>query len=386
MNSRQRLLTVLQGGTPDRVPVYTQMPFGLEGERFVPAQFAGYDELDEWRREDPAYVRLTRRMEAEVESFFIYRPSCLRPERIFLPPHLEETSRESTPAGAVVETSLTHLATQTLRRRTEMQPGTGHTWAVEHLCKTPEEAESLLSVSWTPANWRPEELEAFEERLGDRGLVWLNVPSPLLVVCRLFDPEEFLVLIRTHSTLIRELMDLAAARIGEILAGVISQGGSAVIRFGGAEHATPPLASPNDFDELVVHYDAPLVRLCKEAGRRVAVHCHGHLRHALERFVEMGVDQIDPVETEPDGDITLEEAREIAGDAITLTGNIQMREMYAGTPDSIESRVREILDVWGPRRTIITTTGTPLERISAELETNYHRLIDATQRWGETHP
>ena len=43
------------------------------------------------------------------------------------------------------------------------------------------------------------------------------------------------------------------------------------------------------FDELVVAYDAPLVQLCKERGRLVAYHCHGHLRHALRRFAESSI-------------------------------------------------------------------------------------------------
>ena len=91
----------------------------------------------------------------------------------------------------------------------------------------------------------------------------------------------------------------------------------------------------------------------------------------------MGVDQIDPVEQIPDGDLTLCEAREIAADRITLTGNVQMREMAACTPDQIRDRVAQILSDAGPNRLIVTTTGTPIEPMSPALAENYHALISA---------
>jgi uroporphyrinogen-III decarboxylase len=178
-------------------------------------------------------------------------------------------------------------------------------------------------------------------------------------------------------------MRLATERIRANLERLLDLGVGPIIRFGGAEHATPPLMSPRDFDALVVAYDAPLVELCKVRGRLVAYHCHGHLRHALRRFVEMGVDQVDPVETVPDGDITLKEARQIAGEQITITGNIQMRELHTAEPQVIEARVKDLIEQAGPQRLIISTTGTPLEKIMPQMEENYHRFIDATLRYGQ---
>ena len=72
----------------------------------------------------------------------------------------------------------------------------------------------------------------------------------------------------------------------------------------------------------------------------------------------------------------------LAGDQITLTGNIQAREIQNAQPDEIEARVREIIALAGPRRLVISTTGTPLEPISPQVEANYHRLIDATLKHG----
>jgi hypothetical protein len=123
--------------------------------------------------------------------------------------------------------------------------------------------------------------------------------------------------------------------------------------------------SPQLFDELVVRYDTPLMELAKRRGRFVAVHCHGRIRHALQRFREMGVDQTDPVEQPPDGEVTLAEARAISEGRITLTEisrcarSPRFRRMPFARGSAPSSRA-------GPAAGV-TTTGTPLESILRQL-------------------
>ena len=105
------------------------------------------------------------------------------------------------------------------------------------------------------------------------------------------------MIIRDEEDLVERLMEKAAERIRANLLSLLQAGVGPIIRFGGPEHATPPMMSPEDFDRLVVHYDKPLMDLCRAHGCFVAVHCHGYLRHALQRFRDMGVDQRCPSST-----------------------------------------------------------------------------------------
>ncbi len=381
MTPRQRLLAALSGGEVDRPPVWTHIPFVVTADGFVPRAFHGYAEFDNWRERDPAYVRLVRRMQAECDNCYIWRPPCMHHETILLPLSATRTSTSVDADGRAVTISTVSVAGASLRQVTVTQPGAGHTWTVEHVCKTPSDAERLLDIPYDGPHPGSGDFFQAQTWLGERGLICIGLPSPLLTVCRLFDPMEFLVLVRTERDLIHRLLALAAERTERNLGVLIETGVGPLFRFGGAEHATPPLMAPSDFDELVVRYDAPLTALLKRAGHRVAVHCHGSIRHALMRFSEMGVDMTDPVETLPDGDITLEEARAIAGDRMTLAGNIQVRELATLTPAGIRQRVRDLISRVGPRRLIVTTTGTPLEAIGPSLEANYHALIDETITW-----
>ncbi|MCC6124711.1 MAG: hypothetical protein IT426_07105 [Pirellulales bacterium] len=83
----------------------------------------------------------------------------------------------------------------------------------------------------------------------------------------------------------------------------------------------------------------------------------------------MGVDQTDPIE-------------QIAAGQITLTDNVQVREMVACTPDQIRQRVRRIIAEAGPNRLVVSTTGTPLGPIGPRLAENYRALIGTALEWG----
>jgi uroporphyrinogen-III decarboxylase len=380
VTARERLLATLEGRPTDRVPVWTLIPFGMDASgSFAPEAFHGYPEHDDWRARDPEYRGLVERMEREGDNFFVWRPPCMEHDQLFVPPARVDAPRPVASAGRVRRELRARLPDRELVKVEEVEPGTGHSWTTAHYCKSAEDARSLLDVPWEGMPATAGDFHALEGLLGERGLVWVTIPSPILAVCRLFDPTEFLVLTRTEPRLLETLLETAAARISANLRALLEQGVGPIIRFGGAEHATPPLMAPAEFDRLVVAYDQPLVELCKGFGRKTAVHCHGRLRHALRRFVEMGFDQTDPVEAAPDGDVSLEEAREMGAGRITLTGNVQMRDLSTLEPEEIGRLVRRIIRSAGPDRLVVSTTGTPLERMNGRLARNYHALLDAAR-------
>jgi uroporphyrinogen-III decarboxylase len=96
----------------------------------------------------------------------------------------------------------------------------------------------------------------------------------------------------------------------------------------------------------------------------------------------MGVDMTDPVETTPDGNLSLREARRLASDKLTLIGNVQIRDIAQAKPAQIREKVRTIIEEGGSSHLIVTTTGTPLEKMDKTTENNYHALIDAVLEFG----
>jgi hypothetical protein len=59
-----------------------------------------------------------------------------------------------------------------------------------------------------------------------------------------------------------------------------------------------------------------------QGGKHLVVHVGGPIRHLLAPLVEAGVAGVEGIAGPPQGDVTLAEAREIAGPALTLWGGI----------------------------------------------------------------
>lgn len=373
----------LKGEATDRVPVYTLIPFSLDKDKFIPGPFHGYTDYDDWRKIDPLYRKLVKRMDKECDNFFVWRPACMNAQNLFIQPENVEESDVSVEGGVAKKIFKVSVGGKSLSKTEEYKAGTGHTWITKHFCKSVDEALSLLELDYTQADCPANELKTIKKNLGNRGAVWVTVPSPILAVCRLFNPQDFLLFYALEPEKIETLMRVAFNRVKENLAILLESGECDIVRFGGAEHATPPLMSPKDFDAMVYEYDKPLMDLCKSHGAMVAVHCHGNIRHAIKRFYEMGVNQTDPVEAAPFGEITLKEAREITNGEMTLTGNIQFSELVNEDTEYIKKRVQQIITEAGKKRLIVSTTATPLERITPKLYDNYNAMIDTVLESGK---
>lgn len=377
MNAKERIMRTLNGFGTDRVPVYTMIPFALDGQSFIPGPFHGYSDYDDWRMRDKFYNKIVKRMQQECDNFFVWRPSCMNAQNLFIPDKYVKSIDIEAKEGVAQRRFMVDAGGKTLCKTEGYKKGTGHTWVTEHFCKSADEALSLLELDYEKPDCQSGELKSIKNDLGERGVVWVTIPSPILAVCRLFDPQDFLLIYALEPQKIKVLMDTAAQRIKENLISILESGECDIVRFGGAEHATPPLMSPKDFDALVFNYDKPLMDICASYGAKIAVHCHGNIKHALERFSQMGVDQTDPVESAPFGEVTLTQARKITNSKITLTGNIQFSELVNENMEYIKKRVDGIIRKAGKKRLIVTTSATPLEAITQKLYDNYNAMIDA---------
>lgn len=375
-NSKNRLHDVLKGKEVDRTPVYTLIPFAIKNNHFIPGAFHGYKDIDDWRIKDPLYVELVSKMEIKGDNFFVFRPPSMDAQNIFISTSALELVHTIKKDNKTEKRYAIDNGVKKLYKTEKFLHQTGHSWITEHFCKTIDDALSLLNIQWEKADDDAYSFFSFTKELGNNGLFWVTIPSPVMAVCRLFDPQDFLLFSILHRSKIDKLMQVAYQRIKDNLINLLEQDYGPIIRFGGAEYVTPPMMSPADFDWLVYQYDKPLIDICKRYNKKVAVHCHGNIRHAIKRFMEMRVDQIDPVEATPFGDITMKEIREITSGQITLTGNIQYSELVNESPEYIKKRVHDLIKIAGPERLIISTTGTPLEKISDHLYNNYIALIE----------
>ena len=117
--------------------------------------------------------------------------------------------------------------------------------------------------------------------------------------------------------------------------------------------------------------------------RQVIQHYHGQISEILPDFLDMGPDSLHTIEAPPTGNCPLTRACEIAGDRITLIGNIQYDEFRSATPEQLAAAVRTVLDECRGSRFILSPTAGPFDpEADVRVLRNYRVFMDTAWEYG----
>ena len=385
MTAKERLIAAIKGDKVDRPPLWLREGFtiGVDPTRapIHDVQGSGVDPefVLGWKHE-PLYRELFEYVEPHIVGMRSWGLGEHINRYLLIP--ADSISREIEHAGAdrYFVNGRVDARRGALSFRNELRRGVNTYWHVDHLVESVEDLEMLAEIAWSfDPGVLPRFLAEFEEQrsaLADNGVMRLEYPSPIVAISATMSLQRFLEMSVTHRGLFHELLRVITERLITITDELFSRNGiDTIVNFGGSEQCTPPLMAPEAFDEYVVPYDGEVIARLKSYGITVNMHCHGKVRHALTKMIEMGVDSTDPVEPPPAGDVTFTEAREIAGDGLTLNGNLEFDELEHRDSDHIRARVREITS-FGKRRLVIGASAGPISAVSRRLVDNYKALID----------
>lgn len=335
MSRRERLMTVIRGGIPDRTPVKL---WGAAEERmpippaFEPVRTAALEKTD-------LFVRTASRFDIHWGA---------RTGEIV---HEEERPTDS-PDWVDRVTTVTAAGrplTSVYRASTRGFPGR----RIEPLLKEPEDIRRVLSLVYEPYPFDAEPFLARQREIGDRGVVSYALDNALYGLQRLTGSTNLALWSIDADGILLEAIAEFSRRITEVVKRVFASGLKPVFSWTGPELCIPPLMPPAAFERYVAAFDAPLIDLIHDGGGSVWVHCHGRMRPVLRRFADMGVDVLNPVEPPPMGDLTLGEAFAMAGDGMALEGNIETCDLMTAEPEALRAQIHEALDAGRGRRHIL---------------------------------
>ncbi len=329
MTPRERLLTVLRRGRPDRVPVTI---YG----------YSQYD--DDWYNREPSYAPLIE-LETRYGDSFVTAPiDC----PVFLgDPNVVHGQEETQGDGSVVMKTKIDTPKGKLTAVSRRDPGLMTNWQVEPLIKSDEDIERLLSMPDPPADVNARRIADLEARVGDAGILCFSVGDALGHVVGLFDFEDFVMRCYTDDGPIRALLDKAQ---GQVLRAIHTIGPvvkNAAFRLWGPEYAGAPLMDPSVyFARYVVDRDREATDAIHATGNFCVIHCHGRLRDLLDMIADIGADALEPIETLPmsTADVTLAEVKERIGHRICLMGAVQSLTLETGTTEDVRREVRESIE------------------------------------------
>jgi len=367
MNPRERLLTTLGKGKPDRVPMDL---------RRIHINLHNRDDLR--AIDDPGHREIAERVYDETVGF-VTVPSYVN-RYLVTPPEAIEVVNEERRGGETFVTSHLDTPKGPLQAKIKINEESDTTWTEEYPVKSKSDIEKIASIPWRlPQKLSPPDEDDLPDYDPNRSVFDTRISSPFVCVAGMMEYEYFLKLCATDLDLIEELTEFCAERILEILDVLFAKDLIEYVWMGGCEWLTPPMGSPKLYDRLVQKWEEPLIKRIHEGGAFCHVHCHGNVASTLEKMVERGADFTEPVEPPPDGDIEFSQAKDLVDGAMVLGGNVEMRILSNGKEDEVERAVRKAFE-GGKENMVLMPTESPISKMDPQMVANYHRLIDVWQK------
>jgi len=242
----------------------------------------------------------------------------------------------------------------------------------------------MRRLAEAPLEAAPWDAEAHRRRvaeIGEAAFPIMGLHHPLGRLVRHATHEEIYAWFHTERELMHRWLSAANAQVIETLERMRPLTAEPIdFQVTAHEMLIPPWMGHALFDEYVFAYDREVNAAIHRRGGRLRIHCHGNCMDFLEKFVEMGVDAIEPLEAPPYADVDLAEAKRRVGDRMMLSGNVMSQDFVRETPGEVREEVRtRIRDAapgggyslrtsGGSAGTGIAMTDETLERVLANIE------------------
>jgi len=347
ISSRDRLLTALARGIPDRLPVTTHhlMPPFLQAQGGISErEFFDRYELDAIHWTSPLRPGVgcqpDPRSDSELESWS----------------HVSDVWRVGRTGVAGTGFRTVRYAIGTPRKTLSMvlQTDGRTTWVAERLLKEKADIDIIAAFAPVPICDAPA-VEAEGAAIGDRGIVRGAVPGfPLYGQPGCW--QDAAVLFGIQELILETYEDPAwvAALLGILrdrkVAFARSTAGAPfdLLELGGGD-ASSTVISPKLFDRFVAPFDAPIVAAAHEAGQRLVYHTCGGMMPLLEQIAGMAPDAMETfTPKEMGGDTRLAEAKARIGSRVCMIGGFDQFHYFTGcTPRETRRAVRDAFEQAG---------------------------------------
>lgn len=370
MNGRERILAVLKGEIPDRVPV----------SLFVQEEFLSLLFPD----------RKTDRVKDAVECAKLFDFDVMTRSKNFSKPYFMKrsylnwelhfsTRRDSGKYYEIYEI-VTPLKTL---KQVEVGPDTGsrvgglHLSTIEYLIKDASDLEAFLH--YVPSLEQDTAVEIREycrwskAVIGDTGI---SVPWGMGGVYNLAatfrDSTELMMDPYDDEDFYRAFMNKLAELIISFDTLLAGENKDAVGIQGNI--ANSAVIGKDYFNKYIFQYEKSLADAIHQAGSYTVYHNCGYAGVLQECYAQMGLTAWETVAEPPQGDNSLAKAKEKIGRKITLIGNLdQVDFLKTATEKEVEERVERILSIGKPGGRYIFAcsdfleVGTPFENVSAAV-------------------
>lgn len=373
MTPRERMMTAMRHGVPDRVPVAPDI------SNMVPCRLTGKPFWEIYINREPplwkAYLDAVRHY--GMDGWVVTNTVDFRPvSNIEVDSKIRKTDDRwyvyrtyHTPDGDLQEVTAAPLADSPTPVEKLIKDFKKDFNKIRHLFSgiaaydvepffaiKKEMAEDAMLSSYISVPGFQNFLGFFNGNLEATLYAYMDEPELFQELCELHEKQELQKL--------EVLLDLK-------IDGILTSGSGSVT-----------LQSPAIWRELSLPAIKKITGLCREAGVISGIHSCGKERYLIEACAqETDLDYINPLELPPMGDCTIREVRESIGERLCLMGNLHTTTtMLMGSPEEVKlESLRAILD-GGIHGNFVLSTGDQPGRDTPDA--NIFAMVDAAKKYG----
>ena len=337
MNSVERVLTALQSGCPDRVPVLEFVVDEKVARKAVPGCADVADALDRLAMDGVGCGAHFRRVQDHADGSYT-----------------DEWGVRYMPGPEVVAHPL------------------------DGPIRTMQDAER-----WIPpdphAPGRLGKLPDLVKRYKGRRAICFHHRAAFMWSAYLMGIDNLLVAFLLEPELAERVMDKVLECNIAIVRNAIRAGAEVIVLGDDYADNRGPLFSPELFERFVLPRLKKMIVAIHEEGAKVIKHSDGNIYPLLEMIVDAGPDGINPVE--PTAGMSLAEVKRRVGHRVCITGNIDCGKLLPfGTAEEVEAAVRQaIADAAAGGGYILTSSNSIHSSCNAE---NFKTMIKACHQYG----
>lgn len=391
MTSRQRMLTAMRNGIPDRVPVCPDI------SNMIPANMTGKPYWDIYLHDNPslgdAYLAAIQKL--DMDGWYLYGhvlggnqefPLDLQDvtglvyNMFFVPKEIvtrqiKQISDDEVHEQLWVKTPLGDLESTTSVFRSAPP------WDVTNFVK--DVAEDWPRLRWLMGeNWHWDDQCYNQNKVGELAVYGLQVHTFVDFWDGVRDGQSDKMIFDFYDNpdLMGEIFEFYKAFTLARVKGLIHAGVDEILVQG--SNSSMSLINPDIYHKYVLPLNIEITKLANEMDCIVHLHTCGCSKLVVEMNMEKAnFNIIEPLEKPPSGDVDLAEVKRRFGARVALKGNLLTSgNLLHGTPRDVEQEVIETLEAAGKGGGFILSSGdqvggnTPLE--------NLHAMIAAGKKYG----